>query len=71
MRFYHMQYQRTTMQYLSDKKVASRYDSSRSTVWRWVKEGKLPQPIRLNGTSTRWKLSDLEQWESQQEQAGV
>ncbi len=66
-----MQYQRTTMQYLSVKKVAQRYDSSASTVWRWVTENKLPKPIKLNGTSTRWKLADLEQWEAQQETEGM
>ena len=59
------------MQFLTDKKVAERYSSSRSTIWRWLSEGKLPKPVKLNGTSTRWKLSDLEQWEALQEKAGV
>lgn len=56
-----------TTQYLSDKSVAARYDSSRATVWRWVKEGKLPHPIKLTNGTTRWKISDLERWESEQE----
>jgi predicted DNA-binding transcriptional regulator AlpA len=51
-----------TIQYLSDKSVAARYNVSRPTVWRWTKENNLPQPIKLNG-STRWKLTDLEDWE--------
>jgi prophage regulatory protein len=53
------------MLYLTDKKVADRYSSSRSTIWRWLSEGHLPKPIKLNG-STRWKLSDLEAWENKQ-----
>lgn len=57
------------MQYLSDKTVASRYDTSRNTVWRWTREGKLPKPVRLSNGTTRWKLSDLERWESSQEVA--
>lgn len=55
------------MQFLSDKSVATRYDSSRATVWRWVKEGKLPRPIKLTNGTTRWKVSDLETWEAKQE----
>jgi len=50
------------MKYLSDKSVALRYQIGRSTVWDWLSKGKLPQPVILNG-STRWKLSDLEDWE--------
>lgn len=55
------------MKYLSDKSVASRYDSSRATVWRWVKEGQLPRPVKLTNGSTRWKITDLEAWEAKQE----
>jgi prophage regulatory protein len=33
----------------------------RSTFWKYVAEGKLPQPIRL-GKSTFWRHSDLMEW---------
>lgn len=46
--------------YLSVKKVAERYDIAISTVWLRVKQGKIPEPVKLHGTSTRWLLSDLE-----------
>jgi prophage regulatory protein len=52
--------------YLSVKSVSQRYDIGISTVWLRVKQGKLPQPIKLHGTSTRWKLEDLEKWETKQ-----
>lgn len=55
------------MQYLSDLSVAHRYNIGRSTVWLWLQQGKLPKPIKLNKTRTRWRLSDLEQWEKAQE----
>ncbi|MGB4248548.1 MAG: helix-turn-helix domain-containing protein [Pseudohongiellaceae bacterium] len=58
------------MQYLSDKSVAARYDVSRPTVWRWLKEGKLPRPEKLTNGTTRWKLSDLEAAEAKREAAG-
>ena len=49
--------------YLRDIAVADRYDISRPTIWRWVKQGKFPKPTKLAGGSSRWKLSDLEAWE--------
>lgn len=52
--------------YLSVLKVADRYSVSRATVWRWAKQNNLPKPVKLNG-STRWKLSDLVAFESEQE----
>lgn len=55
-------------EYLAVRGVASRYSVSVPTVWRWAKDGQLPKPIKLNG-STRWKLADLMEWEQQQEAA--
>jgi prophage regulatory protein len=55
--------------YLSDKQIAIRYGISRATVWRWVKEGKLPSPRKLSIGSTRWKLKDLMKFESDLEAA--
>jgi predicted DNA-binding transcriptional regulator AlpA len=56
------------IKYLSDKDLAARYSIHRTTPWRWVQEGKLPKPIKLNG-STRWKLSDIEAFEVEKELA--
>jgi prophage regulatory protein len=52
--------------FLSVSKVANRYSVSSATVWRWVKENKLPKPVKLNG-STRWKIADLVAFEFEQE----
>lgn len=46
-------------QYLSANSVATRYDIAVSTVWLRLKQGKLPQPVKVHGNSTRWKLEDL------------
>ncbi len=54
--------------FLRDTEVAQRYNISRPTVWRWVKDGNFPKPIRLGGGSSRWKLEDLESWEQTQVQ---
>jgi prophage regulatory protein len=54
----------SSAKYLSDKKLAERYDTHRATIWRWVREGKLPKPVKLTSGSTRWSIADLEQWEA-------
>jgi prophage regulatory protein len=52
--------------YLRDTEAAHRYGISRPTIWRWVKNGKFPKPIKLSTGSTRWRLADLESWENSQ-----
>lgn len=54
---------KNTTPFLRDIEVAIRYGISRSTIWRWLKQGRFPQPIKLGAASTRWRLSDLEDWE--------
>ena len=33
-----------------------------ATVWRWVKEGRLPKPYKLGPRFTVWKRSELEKF---------
>lgn len=51
--------------YLADTQVAARYSVHRTTPWRWVKSDlSFPKPVTLSAGCTRWRLSDLEAWES-------
>ena len=50
--------------YLSDKELATRYEVSRVTPWRWAKKNAFPSPVKLGPNCTRWKLSDVEAWEA-------
>jgi prophage regulatory protein len=51
--------------YVSDKQVAARYSVTRPTVWRWLKtDPTFPKPISLSPGCTRWKLAEIEAWES-------
>lgn len=51
--------------YLSDSQLANRFGVSRQTTWRWAAtDPTFPKPIKLSAGCTRWKLSDLEAWES-------
>jgi prophage regulatory protein len=35
---------------------------SASTIWRLVKSGGFPQPVKLGASITAWKCADVEQW---------
>ena len=48
--------------YSSDKTLAHFYDASRSTIWKWSREGKLPKPIKLTSGATRWDNKQLKEF---------
>ncbi|WP_353937989.1 AlpA family phage regulatory protein [uncultured Sulfitobacter sp.] len=51
--------------YMSDLQVAARYSVHRATPWRWAKsDPTFPKPIVLSPGCTRWKLSEVEAWET-------
>ena len=55
--------------YVSVTQLARRYSVDRSTIWRWVQRGTLPQPFRLSEQTTRWKLEEIEQRDAERETA--
>jgi prophage regulatory protein len=40
-------------------KVLELYPVSKSTWWQGVKDGRLPQPIRLGPRSVAWRVADI------------
>jgi prophage regulatory protein len=46
---------------LTDRQTAEQLGIGRSTLWRWLSQGKAPAPIRLNGV-TRWRAEDIRQF---------
>lgn len=42
-------------------KVPPIYGISRATIYRWIKSGKLPQPIRHTVRTVGWKRSVLDE----------
>jgi predicted DNA-binding transcriptional regulator AlpA len=47
-------------QLLSAKQVATRLSVTPRTVWRWVAEKRLPEPVRLSRKCVRWWNTDVE-----------
>ncbi|KQP23662.1 hypothetical protein ASF43_05700 [Pseudorhodoferax sp. Leaf267] len=35
---------------------------SRATVWRRVKDGQFPKPVKLAGAITAWRAEDIRRW---------
>lgn len=44
------------------KDLAKRLGIGESTIWRWVSEGRFPEPIRLGRRITVWKREDIEEF---------
>ncbi len=63
-----MKPQITSPALLTDRDVANLLNVGRATVWRWVAEGRLPQPKRIART-TRWRLTEIEAFLNEQEAA--
>lgn len=51
--------------YLSDVQTAARYGVSRMTIWRWVRQGIFPAPVKIGPGCTRWPLERLEAHEQE------
>lgn len=45
-------------EFLSEESVAEFFDTSRSTIKRWVEKGVLPEPREIGGMK-RWPVDDL------------
>lgn len=54
-----------TSVFLSVTDVSKRYGIGISTVWAWVKEEKLPSPYKFSHRVTRWKCSELDDFDLQ------
>lgn len=35
---------------------------SKATLWRKVKDGTFPTPVKLSTRITAWRISDIEEW---------
>jgi len=46
------------------REVAEYLDVTTAAVYKWVKEGSMPRPIRLGGPRSmlRWRPQDIEAW---------
>jgi prophage regulatory protein len=57
------------VEFLTDRDLSKRYRVSRATIWRWVRAGSLPAPLRLSPACTRWRSGDLNDFEAKRAEA--
>lgn len=48
------------LEYFSVADLQRHYGFGNATIWRWVKEGRFPQPVRIGKRWTRWRKADVE-----------
>lgn len=49
--------------YIRVKRVGELFGIKPSTVWKWVKLGKLPKPTKLSSRCTVWRLSECQEYQ--------
>ena len=55
--------------YKNRQDIEKRFKVSRATIYRWIKAGNFPKPVRLGPNMVRWKASDIKAWMIQKEVA--
>jgi prophage regulatory protein len=50
--------------YLRPKQLAVRWGVHRTTLWRWVSAGDLPEPTPIGPKTRAWSLAVIEQLEA-------
>ena len=50
--------------FVNIKDLCNRYGIKRTACYHWRKKGIFPAPITPPSCSPRWRLADIEQWES-------
>lgn len=49
--------------YFDDKSLASYFKVGRSTIWSYVKAGRLEKPLRLSARTVRWSPEQVMKFE--------
>ena len=44
------------------REVEERFGMSRSTIYRQMRAGNFPEPIKVSPKAVRWRESELEEW---------
>lgn len=55
--------------FIRERQLRERIPVARSTLWKWVRDGQFPPPLKLSSGVTAWRLADIEAWEAVQGEA--
>jgi prophage regulatory protein len=59
------------LRYVSVKYTARRFGVKPQTIWVWLREGRFPKSVKFGEHVTRWRISDLDEWERKQRSKAV
>ena len=45
--------------WVSANSLATRLETTPSTIWRWAKSGRIPAPTKIGPGTTRWRLDEV------------
>ena len=48
--------------YIRAQELAAMLAVHRSTLWRWVRDGHFPRPVRLGPNTVAWDSTQLDAW---------
>jgi prophage regulatory protein len=49
--------------FYSANDLARRWNVHAMTIWKWLKRGQIPQPVKIGPGTTRWRSDDIERHE--------
>lgn len=49
--------------YLTVNQIAERYSVRPETIYAWVRKKRFPSPVKLSPGCSRWRVSDVDEWE--------
>ena len=55
----------SNQKYVSAAQLAERYGVHKATIWRWVKDGIIPKPIKFGAQSARFDLDEVERLDAE------
>lgn len=55
--------------YMRPAQVMAHFQICSSTLWNWVKKGKLPKPVKLSGGASRFDVAELRAWLAKRKEA--
>jgi len=56
-----------TRRYIRARELACRLSVHRTTLWRWVHDGRMPSPLRLGPNTVAWDCAQIDEWLADQQ----
>jgi len=54
--------------YIRPQELATMLAVHRTTLWRWVRDGHIPRPVRLGPNTVAWDSTQIDAWLAAREQ---